>query len=92
MLNNAQSGAALSEDDAMIFESVEKWLDRDVRPHVLKFEHADEYPAEMVEQMKALGLLGATIPAEYGGLGLSPPHMCASLKKSPRSGCPSPAS
>lgn len=71
MLNNAQSGAALSEDDAMIFESVEKWLDRDVRPHVLKFEHADEYPAEMVEQMKALGLLGATIPAEYGGLGLS---------------------
>ena len=71
MLNNTQSTTDLSDDDAMIFESVEKWLDRDVRPHVLKFEHADEYPVEMVEQMKALGLFGATIPSEYGGLGLS---------------------
>jgi alkylation response protein AidB-like acyl-CoA dehydrogenase len=42
-----------------------------VRPHVLRLDHADEYPHEMVEQMKGLGLFGATIPAEYGGLGLS---------------------
>jgi alkylation response protein AidB-like acyl-CoA dehydrogenase len=55
----------------MILDAVRKWLDRDVRPHVLRLEHADEYPAEMVEQMKALGLFGATIPQEYGGLGLS---------------------
>ena len=42
-----------------------------MRPHVLELEHADTYPAEMVEQMKALGLFGATIAQEYGGLGLS---------------------
>jgi alkylation response protein AidB-like acyl-CoA dehydrogenase len=58
-------------DDGPILDAVTKWLDRDVRPHVLRLDHADEYPAEMVEQMKALGLFGATIPAEYGGLGLS---------------------
>lgn len=63
--------APLSDDDRMILEAVEKWLERDVRPHVLRLEHADEYPEEMVEQMKALGLFGATIPEEYGGLGLS---------------------
>jgi alkylation response protein AidB-like acyl-CoA dehydrogenase len=57
--------------DAEILESVEKWLARDVRPHVLHFDHADEYPHEMVGQMKALGLFGATIPEAYGGLGLS---------------------
>ena len=61
----------LSEEDAMILDAINKWLDRDVRPHVLRLDHADEYPAEMVEQMKELGLFGATIPAEYGGLGLS---------------------
>ena len=33
-------------------------------------EHRDEYPERMVEQMKALGLFGATIPQEHGGLGL----------------------
>lgn len=62
---------APTDMDAELLDAVEKWLERDVRPHVLRLEHADEYPHEMVEQMKALGLFGATIPAEYGGLGLS---------------------
>ena len=59
------------EVEAQLLDAIRKWLDRDVRPHVLALEHADEYPQEMVEQMKALGLFGATIPEEYGGLGLS---------------------
>lgn len=58
-------------EPAMVLDAIGKWLDRDLRPHVLALDHADEYPAEMVEQMKALGLFGATIPAEYGGLGLN---------------------
>jgi alkylation response protein AidB-like acyl-CoA dehydrogenase len=62
---------APADADAEMLDAIEKWLARDVRPHVLKFDHADEYPHEMVEQMKALGLFGATIPAEYGGLGMS---------------------
>jgi alkylation response protein AidB-like acyl-CoA dehydrogenase len=70
MLNHS-SAFKLSDEDALILDSIEKWLDRDVQPHVLKFDHADEYPHEIVEQMKELGLFGATIPAEYGGLGLS---------------------
>ena len=65
------SAPAQSEEDQLILESIDKWLERDVRPHVLRLDHADEYPFEMVEQMKELGLFGATIPVEYGGLGLS---------------------
>ena len=61
----------LPEEDQMILDAINKWLDRDVRPHVLRLDHADEYPEDMVEQMKELGLFGATIPVEYGGLGLS---------------------
>ncbi|MEM9740727.1 MAG: acyl-CoA dehydrogenase family protein, partial [Pseudomonadota bacterium] len=59
------------EQEQIILATIDKWLERDVKPHVLKFDHADEYPHEMVEQMKELGLFGATIPEEYGGLGLS---------------------
>ena len=70
MLNHS-SAFKLSDEDALILDSIEKWLERDVQPHVLKFDHADEYPHEIVEQMKELGLFGATIPAEYGGLGLT---------------------
>jgi alkylation response protein AidB-like acyl-CoA dehydrogenase len=59
------------DQDEQILESIRKWLERDVRPHVMALEHDDVYPAEMVEQMKALGLFGATIAEAYGGLGLS---------------------
>ena len=63
--------------DAMILDSVARFLQRDVKPYVKQLEHDDEYPAEIVERMKELGLFGATIPAEYGGLGLS----CATYAK-----------
>ena len=36
----------------------------------MELEHADAYPHEMVEQMKDLGLFGATISQDYGGMGL----------------------
>src|SRR5262245_3014649 len=62
---------ATREDDTAILDAVGKWLERDVRPHVRALEHDDVYPADMVEQMKALGLFGATIGSAYGGLGLS---------------------
>ena len=62
---------ASPEDDDAILDAVGKWLERDVRPHVHALEKDDIYPAEMVEQMKALGLFGATIGQAYGGLGLS---------------------
>jgi len=62
----------LTDDtDTQMLDAINKWLDRDVRPHVLELEHADIWPEEMVRQMTELGLFGATIPEEYGGLGLS---------------------
>ena len=70
-MTHHSSAFKMSEEDALILDSIDKWLARDVQPHVLKFDHADEYPHEIVEQMKELGLFGATIPTEYGGLGLS---------------------
>jgi len=61
-----------SEDqEAVIFGSIDRFLERDVAPYVHQLEHDDEYPADMVERMRELGLFGATIAAAYGGLGLS---------------------
>ena len=58
-------------NDQLILDTVEKFLDREVRPVARALELADEYPHEIVEKMKALGLFGATIGERYGGLGLS---------------------
>ncbi len=62
------------EDDgqeALILQSVDRFLEREVRPVAHKLEATDTYPAEIVEKLKTLGLFGATIAPEYGGLGLS---------------------
>src|SRR5258707_3901519 len=59
------------EQEQLILDSVGRFLDREVKPHVHALEHDDIYRAEIVEGMKALGLFGATIGADYGGLGLS---------------------
>jgi alkylation response protein AidB-like acyl-CoA dehydrogenase len=59
-----------SADDDELLRSIDRWLERDVKPVVKQHDHADRYPSEIVEQMKALGLFGATISPNYGGLGL----------------------
>ena len=54
----------------LILAAVDKFLERDVIPYAHDLEARDEYPFEIVEQMKKLGLFGATIGEEWGGLGL----------------------
>jgi alkylation response protein AidB-like acyl-CoA dehydrogenase len=62
---------AASDDEQAFVDAVESWAEKELRPVARKFDLADEYPHEIVEQMKELGLFGATIGQEYGGLGLS---------------------
>jgi alkylation response protein AidB-like acyl-CoA dehydrogenase len=62
---------AANDDERMILDSIERFLERDVRPHVMELEHNDIWPADIVAKMAELGLFGAIIDEEYGGLGLS---------------------
>jgi alkylation response protein AidB-like acyl-CoA dehydrogenase len=61
----------MNEEDSIILDAVDQFLDRDVRPDVRALEAADEYPQEIADKMAELGLFGATISEDYGGLGLS---------------------
>lgn len=66
------SGHAVSSaDEALILDSIDKWVRTKVAPVASRLEHADEYPAALVDDMKDLGLFGALIAPEHGGLGLS---------------------
>ena len=53
-----------------VVAAVREWVEREVYPAASEYEHADEYPEPLVEDMKRMGLFGVTIPEEYGGLGL----------------------
>ncbi len=57
--------------DQDILQTLRRFVEHDVIPVASDFEHRDEYPQALVDTMKQLGLFGATIPTEYGGLGLS---------------------
>ena len=65
------NAATTSEDNVLILNTVDQFLERDVRPHVRALEAADEYPREIADKMAELGLFGATVSRNYGGLGLS---------------------
>ena len=58
------------DDEEAILETIDKWVEAEVRPIARKYDQADEYPHDLVEQMRDLGLFGAMISPEFGGLGL----------------------
>jgi alkylation response protein AidB-like acyl-CoA dehydrogenase len=64
------STAELTSEQQEIVATIRTFVERDVVPVASELEHADEYPTELVETMRELGLFGVTIPEEYGGLGL----------------------
>ncbi|WP_027929219.1 acyl-CoA dehydrogenase family protein [Amycolatopsis thermoflava] len=57
------------QDD--ILKTVRAFVDNRIIPVATELEHADAYPADIVEGMRELGLFGLTIPEEYGGIGES---------------------
>ena len=58
------------EDEKLLLETIDKWVENEVKPIAREYDQEDKYPHELVESMKDLGLFGATISPEYGGMGL----------------------
>src|SRR6476660_8341514 len=63
--------AGLTEIQQDIIATVKPFVDKEILPHATALEHADEYPQDLVDGVKEMGLFGLTIPEEYGGLGES---------------------
>jgi len=63
--------AGLTDIQREILSTVRGFVDKEIIPHATALEHADEYPTDIVEGMKEMGLFGLTIAEEYGGLGES---------------------
>jgi alkylation response protein AidB-like acyl-CoA dehydrogenase len=59
-----------TDEQRAILEMVRQFVDEQILPQAGRFDHEDEFPEPIVEQMKELGLFGVTIPEEYGGMGL----------------------
>jgi len=62
--------ATQPHDAHPIVAAVRRFVDKEVVPAASALEHADAYPHDLVARMRELGLFGALVPTDYGGLGL----------------------
>ncbi|MCW2791352.1 MAG: acyl-CoA dehydrogenase domain protein [Nocardioides sp.] len=61
----------LTDDQTEILKAVRSFVEKEILPVATELEHADEYPQEIVDGLKELGIFGLMIPEEYDGLGES---------------------
>jgi alkylation response protein AidB-like acyl-CoA dehydrogenase len=61
----------LTDVQQEIVSTVRDFVDKEILPVATELEHRDEYPTDIVEGLKELGIFGLMIPEEYGGLGES---------------------
>ncbi|MEW1657389.1 MULTISPECIES: acyl-CoA dehydrogenase family protein [unclassified Streptomyces] len=61
----------LTDIQREILSTVREFVDKEIIPVATELEHRDEYPTQIVEGLKELGVFGLMIPEEYGGLGES---------------------
>jgi alkylation response protein AidB-like acyl-CoA dehydrogenase len=66
-----QQTEGLTEEQSELLKLVRKFVDEQIIPVAMELERKDEYPAQIVEGMKEMGIFGLMIPEEYGGLGES---------------------
>lgn len=69
--------AQLTEDERMIRDAGRDYCQNSLMPRVLEANRHETFHREIMTEMGELGLLGATIPEEYGGAGLN--HVCYGL-------------
>ncbi|OBJ26683.1 acyl-CoA dehydrogenase family protein [Mycobacterium sp. 1245801.1] len=63
----------MNDEEEMLVVTVRAFIDRDVKPSIREFEHANTYPEAWIEQMKRIGIYGLAVPEEYGGSPVSMP-------------------
>jgi alkylation response protein AidB-like acyl-CoA dehydrogenase len=60
----------LTEDQEQLRREIRDFAAREIAPNVMRWDEASEFPAEVVQKLGHMGLLGVIFPVEYGGAGL----------------------
>jgi len=61
---------SLSDEQRLLEQSVREWAAREVAPKIRELDREHRFDKNILPQMAALGLLGCSVPAEYGGAGM----------------------
>ena len=67
----------LTDEQRLLEQSVREWAGREVAPRIRELDRAHRFDRGILPQMAKLGLLGISVPAEYGGAGMD--YVCLGL-------------
>jgi alkylation response protein AidB-like acyl-CoA dehydrogenase len=68
-INSVNMDFELTDEQQQVRDEVRRFAENEIKPHATEYDTAEKYPREIVEQAAELGLTGANIPMEYGGVG-----------------------
>ncbi|HEX6322565.1 MAG TPA: acyl-CoA dehydrogenase [Vicinamibacterales bacterium] len=78
----------LTDDQVLLRRSVRDFAEAEMRPHVMEWDEAQQFPASLLPKLASLGLMGIQFPEEYGGAGMSALDYCICIEELARV-CPS---
>jgi len=71
----------LTAEQELLRHSVREFAEAEMRPHVREWDQAQQFPADLVPRLAALGLMGIQFPEEYGGAGMSAIDYCICIEE-----------
>ena len=71
----------LSDDQHLLRRSVREFAEAEIRPHVMEWDEAQQFPMDLLQKLAALGLLGITFDERYGGAAMSGVDYCICIEE-----------
>ena len=78
----------LSDEQEILRRTVREFAEAEIRPHVMEWDEAQQFPMDLLPKLAALGLTGIQFPEEYGGAGMTGVDYCICIEELARV-CPS---
>jgi alkylation response protein AidB-like acyl-CoA dehydrogenase len=71
----------LTEEQDLLRRTVREFAESEIRPYVIEWDEAQQFPMDLVPKLASLGLMGVQLPEEYGGAGLSAVDYCICIEE-----------
>jgi alkylation response protein AidB-like acyl-CoA dehydrogenase len=70
-----------SDDQELLRRTVREFAEAELRPHVMEWDEAQYFPADLLPKLAALGLMGIQVPEAFGGAGMSALEYCICIEE-----------
>ncbi len=71
----------LTGEQDLLRRTVREFAEAEIRPHVMEWDEAQQFPMDLLPKLAALGLTGVQFPEEYGGAGMSAIDYCICIEE-----------